>query len=518
MISDEMRELLSTYVDGELRDADTARVEEMSKRDPELRREIDAYKILRRQLREWDDAENDVPVPPTLAQRALARVEAHVALRGTGPHPVVRLFSRPLAAAALLFISAGAGLLLGGGAEQPRIEVTASGTGVEFDVTEYPSYATAAERVRLRELPELVQAEPIAPLFEDGLRGWLVNGQVWTQNSMQFLRDWSAQRDQLHRINAKYMARPETRTTAANRDMLELVLGYRAEGVPYAGMVLFSHPQAVKPFKADGFPQGASVAFDNDDVPGRVRVSAESMNAKSKLWLLLAGEILRGEKDGSDRVRVVSGSSIVQTSSAVPVTWADRTGAPHKSSKLAVQPEMLGPEARRRLVTTEGRNDEFLAWLEKRYSRAVLKGEGRSGRNRLIKRLMAALRANTGSTGFAVAGPDGKVMGVELFATHAMLLEFAPRLLHGYLIEAGPKGISLEPATRGIDAAQKRAADVLDRVTNSALKIVDVESGTHRDEWAGRGIRRVNLVGARGSVVGHGVLLNGRPVQMTFFR
>ncbi|MCK6461430.1 MAG: hypothetical protein L6Q95_16235, partial [Planctomycetes bacterium] len=68
-----MRELLSSYVDGELRDADAARVEDASKRDPELRREIEAYRTLRRKLREWDAAEHGAVPSPAFTTRALAR-------------------------------------------------------------------------------------------------------------------------------------------------------------------------------------------------------------------------------------------------------------------------------------------------------------------------------------------------------------------------------------------------------------------------------------------------------------
>ena len=58
MISDEMRELLSAYVDGELRDTDAARVEELSKRDAELRREIASYRKLRKKLSQATEGEN----------------------------------------------------------------------------------------------------------------------------------------------------------------------------------------------------------------------------------------------------------------------------------------------------------------------------------------------------------------------------------------------------------------------------------------------------------------------------
>jgi anti-sigma factor RsiW len=113
MISDEMRELLSTYVDGELRDADAVRVEEWAKRDPELRREVEAYRILRRQLKEWDAAEHGEPPSPQMRETALQRAQAYLAAtREQSRGRMVRLLDHPVLAAAALLLAVGAGLLL----------------------------------------------------------------------------------------------------------------------------------------------------------------------------------------------------------------------------------------------------------------------------------------------------------------------------------------------------------------------------------------------------------------------
>ena len=58
MISDELRELLSAYVDGELPHGEAARIEESAKRDPRLRRRIRAYRRLSETLRVWDVEEH----------------------------------------------------------------------------------------------------------------------------------------------------------------------------------------------------------------------------------------------------------------------------------------------------------------------------------------------------------------------------------------------------------------------------------------------------------------------------
>ncbi|NJN14460.1 MAG: hypothetical protein HC813_02175 [Planctomycetes bacterium] len=76
MISDEMRELLSAYVDGEIRESDLQRIEEMIKSDPALRREVDAYRRLGVALRQRYEAGAEYPTDGQEAVAAWGRALA----------------------------------------------------------------------------------------------------------------------------------------------------------------------------------------------------------------------------------------------------------------------------------------------------------------------------------------------------------------------------------------------------------------------------------------------------------
>lgn len=519
MISDEMRELLSTYVDGELRDADAARVEDMSKRDPELRREIQAYRILRRQLKEWDEEEHGVDVPDSLAQRALARVRAFAAAQPPKRGRLMQLFSRPASMAAGLLLAAGIGVVLAAATGGPdRVEFTADNTLSVGQPDELPPLSDTAKRVRTRGLAKLPDYEPLAPVLKEGLRGWLVDGEVWTKDSLQFLIDWTEQRDQLREAKRRKPVYQERKTVAGNLKMLEVVRGYKPAGAPTASMVVFRHQMAVERWDVREVPGEKAVASDMPD-DDRVMIYTDELS-RGKKRILLAGEILLGEGDGSNRLRFVSGSSWVLDSGTIPVTWGDRTAAPANKKKMTIRPEMLGPEARRRLVTTTGKDEAFYAWLSKTYKRADLLGARRKERDRVVRGLFDRLKADPGATGFAVVA-DGKVLGVELFATHDLMLAFAQRLLHGYVMEAGSKAISLRAPASGVADLEKSAVTMVDHVVSGALKMQDVKGGTV-DEWPQEKneqlLRRVNLLGSRGRVLGHGLLLRGRPLHLSLFR
>jgi len=524
MISDEMRELLSSYVDNELRDSDAARVEDMSKRDPELRREIDAYRMLRRQLREWDQAEHGVEPPPTMKQRALARayalsdIRAARPARGTGR--LLALLSRPVAVAAGLLVATALGVVLaafagdrGGGPIRVSSSVRGSFEHVAYD--RQPVLIAKGGRVAVNELAPLPEYEAFAPVLEQGLRGWLIDGHVWTHRSLQFLVDWTEQRDQLASLKARTTQRPETRTVAARREMLDIVRGYKPAGAPARGMVLLRHRIAVEPVLRPGCIPSEPIALESrkGDLD---RVTVDTSRLKSRgTRLLLAGEILRGERDGSNRLRFVAGSSWVRDSESVPVAWGDSIRQPAVARYLTLQPEMLGPEARRRLVATSGNDAKFRAWLNANYKRSDLLGGGRKEREGKVAQLVLMLRRDPASTGFAVADANGQVLGIELFATHDLMSAFAPRLLHGYLMES--KGeISLQAPTRGVSDLEQRAVAAVDRFTAAGLKLVDVPGGSVV-EWPDK-LRRVNILGVNRNLLGHGLLLDGRPLHVTLFR
>ena len=522
MISDEMRELLSSYLDDELRDSDAVRVEQMSKRDPELRREIDAYRTLRRQLRDWDRAEHGLEPPPTMKQRALARAHALNDIRAAGPvrrgGRVLRLPARPAAVAAALLLATALGVVLAGLAGEGE-PVPVSSAGDVLDHSGYesrPVFIAKAKRVELKRLAPLPHYEPLAPALREGLRGWLVEGQVWTRRSLQFLVDWAEQRDQLASVKARTKVRPETRTVAAPKEMLEIVRGYRPASAPAQGMVLLRHQVPVEPvLNPTGIPGATPIARDSIGSADRVIIDTSRLKReRGETRLLLAGEILRGERDKTDRLRFVAGSSWIRDSEVVPVVWGDSIGLPASARDLTLQPEMLGPEARRRLARTSGDDPAFRTWLRAHYRRADLLGGGRKDRDRKARRLVELLKRDPSATGFAVIGADGEVAGVELFATHDLLLAFAPRLLSGYLMES--KGeIGVRAPTRGVPDLQRRAGAVVDRVTLAGLRLVAVSGGSL--DWPAK-LRRVNILGARDRLLGHGLLIDGRPLQITLFR
>ena len=165
---------------------------------------------------------------------------------------------------------------------------------------------------------------------------------------------------------------------------------------------------------------------------------------------------------------------------------------------------MLGPKARRAIVRGQALPDGTMKAMR----------SGRKTRAKAVARLVNSLRQDTGATGFAVVA-DKDVLGVELFATHELMLAFAPRLLHGYLAEAGTDAIRLTAPTRGHERIQKLARKLIDKVSQNALKLSDVPGGT-KDEWP-KGLRRVNIMASRTAVVGHGLLLDERPLHMTLF-
>jgi hypothetical protein len=368
MISDEMRELLSTYVDGELRDSDATRVEDMVKRDPELRREVDAYRILRRQLREWDAAEHGEPPPPTLAEKALTRARAYAAFtKEAGRGRLVQLFGHPLLAAAGLLLATAAGLLIAA-REQVRSESVAillPPAAVDAAVEPAPDLSHGETVVRLSELPafEPDTGPSLRETLEKHLQGYLVDGQVVSEAALRLIRVWEVEKRRDERLLAKG---PSARgTDARSPEILAMVGTYEALKVPAGGLVLLTHPEPQHPPAAFAIPARESVAFEPAKEQELVYIDYRS----EEPVVVLAGEVLRGERDKSGRTRVVKASSWIASGEGglVAITWADRIDLPTNAKDLTTQSYMLGPEARRRLVTAEARDEDFVAWLRTAY-------------------------------------------------------------------------------------------------------------------------------------------------------
>ena len=166
------------------------------------------------------------------------------------------------------------------------------------------------------------------------------------------------------------------------------------------------------------------------------------------------GEVWIGAHDGSGRTRLVTASSWgAHAADFIPMVFADRLAVPKARDNLEVQPYIVGPHARQRLLIegTRGKDPKFLDWLVKQYrapSLAKAFAKNSAEREAEVTTLARSLEKDRSTTGFAVFGADGKLRGIELFANHRLLKEFAPRLLRGYLLEAGEKGIKLAAPTR----------------------------------------------------------------------
>jgi hypothetical protein len=93
------------------------------------------------------------------------------------------------------------------------------------------------------------------------------------------------------------------------------------------------------------------------------------------------------------------------------------------------------------------------------------------------------------------------------------MMAFAPRLLHGYMVEAGTESLSLE--IKDETALMDLAQDLVDRVPNRVLRLDDVHEGSV-EEWPAD-LRRVNLRAPLGKIAGHGLTFEGRPLHVHLF-
>lgn len=516
MISDEMRELLSAYVDGELRHADAVRVEELSKRDPRLRREIDAYRHLREKLRDWDLAENDLGPSASMRERALGRARNYLAsLRAERP----ALLARPAAIAAGLLVAAAAGLLasFGAGEAPPRIELAERAPAGAARPAPLPDLAAATVDVPPLALPRWQHGTlTVAEAIDRFGGGWIDRdtGAVMSARALDLL-------DELRQIEGYYERQRATHVKVEERTTLEpihaathrLTGPYAAMRAPVASLVLLSHAARTATPPASPLPVGEGIGLDHSQDADRIGL--ETNQAGPRLALL--GDVWVS-RDESRRTRVVRSTTWVDGFDFVPVVWADRTPFPSRQAgRLAAAGFVLGPQARRQLLLAKSAQDPaFVRWLEKACRGRTLSEvfeEKRTERERTVGRLMRALSEDAEATGFAVLA-GGKVLGFELFASHRLMLDSAPRLLEGYLIEAGPDAIEIEKAQGGGDDLVEQAERLLDRVPQRSAQLEVVTAG--RDNWP-EGMRAINLRDGVRRVVGHGLVIGERVIQLSLF-
>ncbi|MHC4549478.1 MAG: ARPP-1 family domain-containing protein [Planctomycetota bacterium] len=508
MISDEMRELLSAYVDGELRDTDVARVEEIFKRDAELRREIESYRKLRKKLREWDEAEHGHAPSPALARRALTRARSlsrdrKEARRGR----IVALLAGPASLAAALLLAVGGGLLAAWETPAEIPEVLA-----EDVVVPPPS-----------RLPDLRLADSALPPYEApedaGARRGLHDLLLRYLRVDEIKREMLAEEEQFERIKARKALQTVKRDgattgTGFNREIWALVRGWEPVTEPADGLVALRQARGTTPLpRVTPVPVGADAAMDGHTDPDRLTVLSDTAA------LVTLGEIWVGVRDRSRRTRVVAASSWIDDSQTVAVAWGDAVARPRQSSRnLRLQRPILGPKARRRLLAAEDRDPGFVTWLNANYGASSLADVLRQAERHEAeaKRMTAGLERDEKATGFAVVDAEGKLLGVELFASHELMAAYAARLLQGYLLEAGHRGIRLRSRSRADGKAGELVHELLDLMPGRATGVEEDPRGT-RAGWAAIGLSRVFLKDYAGHVVGYGIRHHERPVHVTLF-
>jgi len=514
MISDEIRELLSAYVDGELRDADAARVEELSKRDPALRREIEAYRTLRGKLRDWDAAEHGGPPPATLAQRVLARVRAVTgAEREAARGRVVAVLFHPVSLAAALLLATATGLWAA--RSNPVTPEPAFAQGEALDgggVKLAPppageSYALPGSA--LVAAGDADEAPAAAP------RRWRLTDEFMTLKALELKKEFEREDERIERLRARIVEQGERRTVAvSNPAVAAMVRGYAGVGEPLEGLVLVNHARVLSELQpVHAVPAGSRIAVD-------LQTEKSIYFDKTEGPVLSPlGEVWTAVQDGSGRTRLVTGTNwLYDSSQFVPVAWADEIEIPASRSNLEVQDFIVGPRARRRLLEARGQDAAFLLWLRHECGGRNLLDAfavGAREREKRVQVLVRALAADPTATGFAVLAADGRPLGVELFQGHDLMMEFAARLLRGYLFEEGEKGVSVSVPKAGRKGPGVELVTLLlEGLPEKAPRYEEVQGGT----GLGEGMKRVNLLGTPGEILGHGLLdQNGRPIHLTLF-
>jgi len=498
MISDEMRELLSAYVDGELRDADAARVEDASKRDPELRREIEAYRTLRKKLKEWDATDHASAPAPALATRTLARARAMDAALAA---PARSARFGPLAMAAAVLLAVGLGYAIARSTAPEAPSATASGTRVEVTPLG-PVESLALEDTAL------VPAPAPAPAVVRGR----IDDHIPSQRAVDLEE---AMREGLVRSGPPAPA-PERRTSSpVSAEISAMVAGSMAASMD--SLVVLARPGALSGLPSvDPAPIGQRLAQDGNTSEGRIKYASGAGHVVAPL-----GEVWTSAKDARTRLVAASDWIAPKEIMLVRVTWADGTLVPRSADLLEALETILGPKARRRLLSAKtGPDADFLDWLKGAYGAGplpALLAAGAKDREREVNKFVDALRADATSTGFAVLGAKGNLLGVEMFSDHAAMLAFAPRLLRGYLLEAGEDGIRVTPPMDALGL--EKVQGFLKALPERGLRVVrekleDVRRGYER---APKGLCRVNLVGVSGEIAGHGLLVDDAPIHLTLF-
>ena len=541
MISDELRELLSAYVDGELPHADAARVEDSAKRDPRLRRHIHAYRRLSDTLRVWDAEENAVEPSAQVRDRALARVLAFQSERDAerAARMPAAWLTNPWAVAAALMVAVSVGIVLAAGARAPgAIEVASRGEGIVLDPVESYDALVASVEVpeplaRIKSSTRTWQNGAIESVIRDETKGLLIetDGEFvrWSRRALEidnYIRNLPDEFEARRRGLANGRIPERNSEAASNRVLVSILTGYESKVTPFESMLSLSLKATADSLPATraapAYTEAASKFVLASELSGlhdiRVKGGDAVLTLAGEVWIEPLGDA-KSERVG--RVRVVTGTSWIRRGELVPMAWANDREADPKADlwRLRAESFVLGPQARRKLLGKSGNDAALLAWLRSQYGAGGIVAAARKDaakRRSTIERMVRALATDKQANGFAVYDEDGVVLGTELFATHALMVEFAPRLLAGYLLEAGDR-VRLGKPQGNARQLQKAVDRFLgEQFPRQVKSLVTVGASKDAVHWP-KAMRRVDLQTPTREVVGHGLFIGDSPVHLTIF-
>ena len=540
MISDEIKEQLSAYVDGELRSTDATRVEKLLAGDERLRKEVEAYKKLGQKLRAWDRVENEVHPSPEMRARAMGRAEAHLASSVVRRRRRLLPFARPFAAAATLLVAVTVGVLSAAMAPgQPQ------GTrGTMAKKMEYPpleSFSVAAlELVAEEPDPEIEKARArlaagdgalagrLSAILEDRSIYVMHEGRLYTRRALETKLEWEAVREGI--LQDALIREVEER--AESKSVVPLPgksLSLKVEKYVPADLEIedgsavvtlrSEHPANSVPAFANAklFEVGAEVGregpVNNGDTPEvlftnrskqpRMVLMGEIFASKGATWVALADTWI-----GPNSIQIVP----VLRLDASAARRGRRSGE-RGFGRLVAEGEIAGPRLRRYLARAstqpESRKTTLDELLSEKHARklSLAHRKAPTSRHKLVRdRLVRHLR-DADVAGFAVfAGTD--LRGVEFFASHELMLECAPRLVLGYVREAGTT-VRIQPLARVKTGLMQQVQEVIEQVAGGGegaeLTREGWPSGVHSVSLQATGPDRLRA---------HGLLMLSRPLHL----
>ncbi len=285
--------------------------------------------------------------------------------------------------------------------------------------------------------------------------------------------------------------------------MVTLRSEHPADSVPaFANAKLFPAGAAVGREGPANNGDTPEVLFTNKSQEPRMVLMGEIFASKGAVWVALADTWI-----GPNSIQIV------------PVLRIDasarrgRRGGDRAFGRLVAEGEIAGPLLRRYLARAAMQPENSMTLRElvdEKQARklSLAHGKAPTARQKLRRdRLVRHLR-NEDLAGFAVfAGTS--LRGIEFFASHELMLECAPRLLLGYVREAGTK-VRIQPLARVKTGLMQQVQEVIDQVAEGG------EGAELTKEGWPSGVRSVSLQATGPDRLrAHGLLMLSRPMHLT---